>query len=75
MAVNLLIPGVATAIKVGSKLKKLYDKKIKAGQAVTAVTAGGIGGKAGKEIEEKVKSTLKNKKYGETDLLNGDDHP
>jgi len=75
MGPNLLIPAVTTAIKVGSKLKKLYDKKIKVGQAVTAVTAGGIGGKAGKKIEEKVKSTLKNKKYGETDLLNGDDHP
>ena len=29
MAVNLLIPGVATAIKVGSKLKKLYEERKK----------------------------------------------
>jgi len=73
---NPIIPTVATVIKVGSKLKKLYDKKIKAGQAVTAVTAGAIGGKASKKIEEKVKTTLKNKKkYGETDLLTGSDHP
>ena len=76
MVSNLIAPVAIAVTKAGlKKIKDIASKKITTGQAVTAVTAGGIGGKAGKKIEEKVKSTLKNKKYGETDLLNGADHP
>lgn len=76
MASNLIAPIVVAAVKTGiKKLKDYGDKKMTVKQALGAITAGGIGGKAGKKIEEKVKSTLKNKKYGETDLLNGVDHP
>tara|TARA_R100001082_G_scaffold107676_1_gene81869 strand:- start:182 stop:412 length:231 start_codon:yes stop_codon:yes gene_type:complete len=76
MVSNLIAPVAIAVAKAGlKKIKDIASKKITTGQAVTAVTAGAIGGKAGKKIEEKVKSTLKNKKYGETDLLNGDDHP
>ena len=71
MAGNILIPLVGTALKVGSKLKNFTSKKITTGEALTAVTAGGIGGKGSK----KIKDTLKNKKYGETDLLNSDNYP
>jgi len=75
MAANILIPLVSTALKVGSKLKNFASKKITAGEAITAVTTGAVAGKGGKKIEEKIKAASKNKKYGETDLLNGSDHP
>jgi len=76
MVSNLIAPVAIAATKAGiKKIKDIASKKIRTDQAVAAITAGGIGSKAAKKIEEKVKSTLKNKKYGETDLLNGADHP
>ena len=76
MVAKLIAPVAVAAVKTGiKKLKDYGEKKVTVKQMLGAVTAGGIGGKAGKKIEEKVKSTLKNKKYGETDLLNGSDHP